>query len=273
MLRAWSPWLAAMLCGLLLAGCAGTLPQTRPIPEDETREAMRVWTTYIRREQPAALDADLRLRWDVLGSAGAIDTVLQMKQPAWLRLAVNDPLGRSLVLVVSDGRTFTYVDNRQGVVYRGGTDSAFWRRHVPDTIQATDLFLYLGGRIDPKQVHWVRPSLDVDGQGYWYVWRDKRAVDHHLLLDRRTGAIQRHLLVDRFEKALLDLHYSGVVGVAAADSGRDTTFSWPQLLKISGEAISGTVEVDVQKIYGFTLRGANPFRLSLPPHFLLEEVD
>lgn len=267
------PWLAAILCCLVLAGCAGKLPQTSPLPESEARQAVRLWDTFLRSEQPKAIDADLRLRWDVLGSKGGIDAVLQMKQPALLRFAANDPLGRSLILVVSDGQTFTFVDNRQGQAYQGGTDARFWRRYVPDSVQATDLFFYLGGFVDPHQVPRVQPSLDDAGQGYWYVWRDKQAIEHHVLLDQQNAVMHRHLLVDRKGTQLLDLRYSGSVRAARGASSGGERPSWPKSVVISGEAVSGEVEVQVEKIYAFAVRGAAPFRLTPPPHFTVEEVD
>ncbi|WP_448872025.1 hypothetical protein [Desulfobulbus propionicus] len=266
-------WWAAALCFLVLAGCAGKLPQTRSIPESEVQQAQRVWDDFLRHEQPTAIDADFRLRWDVLGSKGGIDGVLQMKQPALLRFAANDPLGRSLILAVSDGQTFTFVDNREGRAYRGKTDAAFWRRYVPKSVQAADLFYYLGGGVDPNQVPRVQSSVDATSRGYWYKWRDNQAIGHHVLLDNRTGMMQRHLLIDRSGKQVLDLQYRGSVGTVNSVAGEAKQLSWPQVVIISGEAVSGEVEVRAEKIYGFAIRGAALFRLTPPPHFSLEEVD
>lgn len=267
------PWLVVILCCLVLAGCAGKLPKTRPIPENEASQAVRLWDDFLRGKQPEAIDVDLRLRWDVFGSKGGIDAVLQMKQPALLRFSANDPLGRSLILVVSNGRTFTFVDNREGQAYRGKTDARFWRRYVPDSVQNTDLFFYLGGLVDPNQVPRVQPFLDDAGQGFWYVWRDKQAIEHHVLLNQQNGVMQRHFLVDRSGAQLLDVRYSGLLRVAQSATNGGEGPSWPQLVAISGEAVSGEVEVQVEKVYAFEVRGTAPFRLTPPPHFTIEEVD
>lgn len=261
---------AAILCCLLLAGCAGKLPKTTPLAGGEAREALNVWSRFLHSPHPEAIDADYRLRWDVLGSKGGIDAVVQMKKPAMLRFAANDPLGRALILVVSDGQRFTFVDNRSVEAYQGQTDSKFWHSYVPDSIKATDLFAYLGGFVDPQQAPMVEPSLDEKGQGYWYLWRDGQTLAHYLLLDGKQGTILRHLLVDQSGDQLLDLRYSGSV---RAEKNGDNGLRWPKKIDVSGEAITGEVQLEVEKVYGFSVRGASAFRLTPPPHFSVEQVE
>ncbi|MGD9948326.1 MAG: hypothetical protein AB7U29_07585 [Desulfobulbus sp.] len=262
-------WAAAVCC-LLLAGCVGKLPKTTPLVGGEAEQALHVWSRFLHAAHPQAVDADYRLRWDVLGSKGGIDAVVQMKKPAMLRFAANDPLGRALILVVSDGDRFTFVDNRSAEVYQGKTNSKFWHSYVPDSIQATDLFAYLGGFVDPEQVTRVVPSLDETGQRYWYVWQDRWALTHYVLLEGKQGLIQRHLLVDHKGDQVLDLRYSGMVGSA---KGAEKDLNWPKKVEVSGEAVTGDVQLQVEKIYAFSVRGTNAFRLAPPPHFSIERVE
>nr|WP_321466868.1 hypothetical protein [uncultured Desulfobulbus sp.] len=262
-------WSIACCC-LLLAGCAGKLPQTTPLGESEARQAMSDWSRFLHTDHPGAIDADYRLRWNVLGSKGGIDAVVQMKKPARLRFAANDPLGRSLILVVSDGSAFTYVDNRTGEVFLGTTDSKFWHSYVPDSIGSTDLFAYIGGFVEPDQVETVTPALDEQGQGYWYVWQDKRALTHYVLLANTPRRMLRHLMVDQSGDQVLDLRYSGV---AASTKVGEKNLHWPAKIKVSGEAVTGEVELEVEKIYGFSVRGTSAFHLTLPPHFTVKEVE
>lgn len=260
---------AAVLCCLFLAGCAGKLPKTTPLADGESTQALRTWSRFLHSQHPQAVDADYRLRWDVLGSKGGIDAVVQMKKPALLRFAANDPLGRSLILVVSDGKEFTFVDNRAAEVFQGKTNSKFWRHYVPDSIKATDLFAYLGGFVDQDQVTRVEPALDDDTQGYWYVWLDRESLTHHVLLEREQGRIVRHLLVDKNGDQVLDLRYSGLVG---SDNANEQELRWPEKVEVSGEAVTGKIGLQVEKIYAFSVRGTSVFRLTPPPHFSREVV-
>ena len=261
-------WLA-VLCCLLLFGCAGKLPKTSPLGSGEAERALDVWSRFLNETHPDAVDADYRLRWDVLGSKGGIDAVVQLKRPAMLRFSANDPLGRALILVVSDGTRFTFVDNRAAEVFQGKTMSKFWYSYVPESIRTDDLFAYLGGFVDRNMVTRVDPSLDEKGLGYWYVWQDERALTHYVLLESGQGGIQRHLLVDSSGDLVLDLRYSGVAGSAKdAEKG----FRWPEKVEISGEAITGDVALQVEKIYAFSVRGTGIFHLTPPPHFSIKSV-
>ncbi len=268
---AWPRHWGVLLCCVLLAGCAGKLPGTTPLTGDAAHEALNVWDRFLHREHPEALDADFRLRWDVLGSKGGIDAVVQMKKSAQLRFSANDPLGRALILVGSDGERFTFVDNRSGEVFQGKTSSEFWRGYVPESIKDSDLFAYLGGFVDPQHAPvTVRPALDEEGKGFWYLWRDNQSIQHSVLLDSMHGAMQRHLLVDRSGERIVDLRYSGSVGAKKNGTGG---LSWPEQVTVSGKAISGELQLQVEKIYSFTVEGTAAFRLTPPPHFTVEQVE
>lgn len=266
-LRGWR-WGAALCC-LLLAGCAGKLPRSVSMSGEERRQALERWEQLQRAQQPAAVDGDFRLRWDVLGNKGGIDAVVQMQQPAHLRFSANDPLGRPLILAVADGSRFTFVDSREGRVYQGKTDAKFWRRYVPEAVQPADLFFYLGGQIDGRQAVGVQPARDEAGQGIWYSWRDNRSLQHHVLLDPQGSRVGRHLLFDRSGTEILDVRYSGVVQKVEAGNG----LSWPEKIEVRGEAVSGTIELHTQKIYDFAVRGAAVFRVTPPPSFTVEQVE
>ena len=267
--REWR-WGAALCC-LLLAGCVGKLPRTVSLPVEEQQQAMERWVQLQRARQPVAVDGDFRLRWDVMGSKGGIDAVLQMQKPTQLRFSANDPLGRPLILAVSDGSHFTFVDNRAGQVYQGSTTAKFWKRYVPEAVQPSDLFYYLGGLIDGQQAASVQPARDESGQGIWYSWRDNHSLQHHVLLDAQGNRLERHLLFDRRGEEILDVRYSGAVRKTGAEAGN--ALMWPEKIELRGEAVSGTVEVQTQKIYDFAVRGAAIFQLTPPPAFSVEQVD
>ncbi|ADW18520.1 hypothetical protein Despr_2379 [Desulfobulbus propionicus DSM 2032] len=254
-------------CLLLLAGCAGKLPQTLPLSPEREQEATTLWSAFLESKRPSAVDADIRLSWDVLGSKGAIAASLQVQQPALLRFAASDPLGRSLLLAVSDGTTFTMVDSRIGHAYRGRTDSKFWQEYVPEAVAPADLFALLGGFVNAGQGKNAAPAQDASGEDFWYTWQDDRAMRHHVLLARQSGEMRCHLLMDPQGEELLELRY--------ADSTREAQsgYRWPGTVRISGEAITGTLTIQVERVYSHTLLEAATFRLDPPPHFTIEQVD
>nr|WP_320011866.1 hypothetical protein [uncultured Desulfobulbus sp.] len=262
-------WIAAMFLGVLLTGCASKIPQTTALSPTESLHALKCWSAFLEHPSPQALDADFRLRWKVLGSQGGVDTMLVMQHPGNLRFAANDPLGRALILLVSDGSRFTLVDNRKAEAYVGKTDSALWHEYVPASIAPEDLFAYLGGLVEPIWIGQVEPFLDTQGRGYWYRFQDQLGLTHYVLLEGQVGRVARHLLFDKEEDDLLDINYSGQAG---SPNPGEEGLQWPQLVKVSGEAVTGEVELSLEKLYGFSVRGASAFRLNLPPHYKVKEV-
>jgi len=255
-----------MLCWLLiLAGCAGKHPKTLPLGPAEEQAAHALWSGFLTKKQPQALDADIRLGWDVLGSKGGMAATVQVQQPAHLRFAANDPLGRPLVLVVADARSFTMVDNRTGHVTRGRIGSKFWRSYVPESVNPEELLSFLGGFLQDGALQ-VKPEQDEENKGFWYQWRDKRDLRHAVLLDKDSGTMGQRLLFDAKDELILEMRYGGYR--KDATSG----YIWPGQLHITGKAVTGSLTIQIEKIYSHTSQGAAAFRLSPPSHFTVEEV-
>lgn len=256
----------AMLCCLqILAGCAGKQPKTLPLGLAEEQEARALWSGFLAKKHPQALDADIRLGWDVLGSKGAMAATVLVQQPAHLRFAANDPLGRPLILVVADATSFTMVDNRSGHVTRGKIGSQFWRSYVPEAVDPEELLAFLGGFLQDNALQ-AQAGQDEEHRGFWYQWHDRRALRHAVLLDRDSGTMGRRLLFDAKGEPILELHYADYKQDAASG------FVWPGQVRISGKAVTGSLTFQIEKIYSHSPQGAAAFRLSPPPHFPVEEV-
>jgi len=263
------PWVALWLpvvCCLVLAGCASKQPKTLPLDPAGAQAAAALWSGFVNNKRPPALDADVRLGWDVLGSKGGMSASLQVQSPALLHFAANDPLGRALILAVADAATFTMVDNRIGHVYRGTIPSKFWQSYVPAPVAPEDLLSLLGGFLPEGEGRQAEPAQDEAGQGFWYRWRDARALRHHVLLDRQRGTMQQHLLFDGQGDLLLALHYADY----RKDAG--SGFTWPGDLRITGTAVTGTLTLRVEQIYSHVPQKAASFRLTPPPHFTVEQM-
>ena len=258
--------LSLLLCLGALSGCATKLPKTTPLAPERQQEAENLFIGFLQVQQPLALDADIRLGWDVLGNKGGVDAVLQLQKPAFLRFSANDPLGRSLFIAVSDGASFTMVDNRIGRIYQGKTDSKFWRSYVHEAILAEDLFFFLSGLLPKVEPHAVKTAQDLEKAGFWYVWKDGRSMTHHVLLDSLSREMLRHLLFNPQGGLVLDITYSAYS--ASPDSG----VNWPRHLQITGNAITGTLTVHVNKVYSHAQQAAALFHLIPPPHFTVEQV-
>ena len=146
--RAW----LAVGTALLLGGCALRLPQTERLNKTELKKAEEQLTAFLSQSCVDAVDSDVKLTWRAYAQQETYPAAMQAAAPALLRLALNDPLGRPLLLLGSDGSTFTLADNRKAVGYTGSTELKFIRRFLPAFIPADDLFFWLSGRVRPERL-------------------------------------------------------------------------------------------------------------------------
>ena len=252
---------------LLLQGCVSKMPKTIPLAEDQKGEAERVLAAFLREGRPQALDADIKLGWDFLAGKGTAEAIVQVQQPAFLRLSLPDPLGRAMVLVASDGKTFTMVDNRAGKGYQGSVDSKFWHSYVPPPLAPEDLFPLLGGFLSQPPPTGMDMFSAERQTGFWYVWKEGPLLVHRLLIDRSAARLIRHLVIDGRGDTLLDVRYSDF------HSGVEGHPSWPHLVEVEGAMITGTLTVQIVRVVSYDPLPPARFYLSLPSHYTLEQVD
>lgn len=248
-----------------LAGCGKPVPKTLALEPPQEVEARDLLRRFQEREHPSVLDADLRVGWETWGSKGSSAAVLQMQRPANLRFSMNDPLGRPMLLLVSDDYFFTLVNNQTAQAWQGRSDSAYWQEYLP--VSAGDLFFMLGGRLTDAPMDGLGLGLDQGGQGFWYNWVDRQMLEHYVLLNRLTGRMDRRLLFDRQGELALEISYSAYRMIP--DSG----FSWPGHLLIKGEGIRGSLTVQVEHFYPPQDFAPATFLLTIPPHFTVEDVN
>jgi len=259
--------LLILWCAAILTGCTGKQPKTVPLTPDGEQEARELWTGFVAGKKPQALDADMRLQWDVLGSKGAVAvSLLAQQRPALLRATAYDPMGRTLILAFADASSFTVADNRIGHVYQGTIPSRFWRSYMPDAVTPADMLPLLGGFLAGGEGEAAMSALDETGQGIWYQWRDAWKREHHVLLDKVSGVMMRHLVLNGRGDQVLDVQYADY----RKENGSD--IAWPARLRITGQAVTGALTVRVERIFSYTPREAAAFQVTPPPHFTLERV-
>ncbi len=249
-----------LLCLTQLWGCAGRLPPATPLAPGEEPHARELLDRFLARSCPGALDADVTLGWQGYGSHRTVAATLQARQPGLLRLSVNDPLGRPLLLAVTDGSRFTLVDvtRRQATV--GPVASPFWHQYVPAAIHGRDLFAWLTGLLPagPVQVRSVLRSTE--NSDYWFVLDYGDGLLHRVRLDPERLLVREHLLLDAGDRVVLDVVYR------YGRSGKNAC-PLPASLRITGRDLDGTFTLAVDRVYARTGVADAAFRLHLPPHY------
>ncbi len=255
----------ACLFILLLVGCAVKLPQTEQLGGADLEDAKERLNLYLAQSCVAAVDSDVTLSWAAYGQKDSYAASLQAAAPASLRLSLNDPLGRPLLLLGTDGKTFTLADNRKAVGHTGSTDLRFIRRFLPAFIPTEDLFLWLSGRVRPDAMRRAAARADAEGRIWWHGGSPDGKTVHILAFDRQNH-LSRHLVADKKTNEIL----------FAADydsyqsTGKDC--AWPGKISFTGKALEADYAIAFEELFGFSPIDKKRFQISLPAHFTVKQM-
>ena len=118
-----------------------------PLAEREKPFILKQLQEFQDRRCAQSLDADVTMEWQMYGKTEKIPGLLQLQSPSFLRYSVVDPIGRQLLILVSDGSSFTLVDNRKAKALTGQVESNFWNKYIPGFIVPKDYISWLTGRL------------------------------------------------------------------------------------------------------------------------------
>lgn len=252
---------------LLQSGCASKIPSTLPLAESEKVSVLDRLREFQGRNCSQSLDADVTLEWLIYGKTEKIPGLLQLQSPAFLRYAVVDPLGRQLFILVSDGISFTLVDNRNAKALIGQVDSQFWKKYIPGFVIPTQYLSWLTGRLpagDFKTGEIRADKRSVDAVWLITGWND--AIRHHVLFSPEAGQVLRHIIEGGNHEILLDVVYSDY-------DSTDQGCAPPHRLQVEGAGISGTVTLLFEEIFPAAPIPRGIFHLTLPDHFTVSPVE
>ena len=138
---AFLPIVMALL--FMMPGCAPKIPHSLPLAESEISLIRNQLKEFQSRKCRESLDVDVTLEWEMYGKTEKIPGVLQLQSPSFIRYSVVDPLGRQLLILVSDGNTFSLVDNSKAKALTGHVHSDFWNKYIPNFITSEDHMSWL----------------------------------------------------------------------------------------------------------------------------------
>lgn len=255
--------LVPLLFLLLAVGCTAKLPRTVPVSGDDFVQVQSRWAGFVEQGGPDAIDSDVRLGWQAYGKHAFYSATLLAAAPSFLRFALVDPLGRPLLLLVTDGTTFTLADNRNGQGYTGNLDSDFIRDYLPGAVSGRDIFSLLSGRAGDGAMEIVSARRAEKGELFWY--ETLSADGGRQMFGLGPNHLRRHLFLDALDRIILDVQYSGY-SAAPEQNG------WPGTIRLEGKGLAASFTVDFTQFYGFSLPDPKIFALRIPAHFTVHEV-
>ena len=249
---------------LIISGCAPKLPQTVAVSGHELENVQSGLTSFLNQSCVTAIDSDVRIHWNGYGQQETYPATLLSATPSYLRLALVDPLGRSLLLLAADGNSFTMADNRKGVGYTGIMDSDFIHQYLPYGISGRDLFYWLSGRIRSEGMQILSTRRGKDDLLFWYEVDYNDRLIHLLGLD--GDILSRHLVLDVDDSILYDVRYSEYTVITGE-------CRWPGRIVVAGDGLPAELILEFTRTYSFAPVAAQRFHIQLPSHFTVHEVE
>ncbi len=248
---------------LLFSGCARKYPATLALDAEQEKYAQSLLQRIRKQDSPNFLDADVTVSWAGYGRKYNFNATLQATRAGRFRLSGLDPLGRPFFILVTDGTTFTLVDNRQGKGYAGVVGSAYFRKYIPPGVQLSTCFSLLTAQLPDREVQEIR--IAENKENYWFIFTGKHGVQRRVGIDPDTGFLVRQTVVDAENEIVLDVRYDDYPSQAAS-------FYLPGLLYMESEKMPGSLEITLTKVYKEKQIPESIFTLHIPEQFSVVQV-
>lgn len=248
--------------GLLffLSGCAG-LPARLPHSGPESLLVRESFKEMVGRQRQCegSVDADITITLDSRFYSGTMSGYLQAKAPAFLKLVGINPFGQPLVVLVSDGESFSYASLSESLSYDGRVDSEAFQRFVPSGFDPGTSFYPLTGKLAPGEVRILATSSDQEKRGDWLELEDIQDNIHSLVLfEPERQLIRQYLQFNEDGKVTLKISYGDY---------SPGPCSLPGLITINSSDHSGELVLRLRDWQTETPFSAADFVLELPPVF------
>ncbi|MDH3348462.1 MAG: hypothetical protein OEM02_10260 [Desulfobulbaceae bacterium] len=254
------------LCGVIfLGGCVAKTPALIPLSPMEARSREEAFHDIVEQTCPVAVDADIRLRYNLMGKELSWPGTLQMQEDRFIYRAI-DPLGRPLFMVSANDAGFTLVENQDAMAYSGEWDCGLRHRYLPGKIKPKDVVLWLSGRLSTVDMSIRRVGMGSEGDCCWFVVDYNDSMTHYVHMDLATGQVSRHLLYDATKDEIeLEIGYSNY-------SVEGESCQLPGKIILTGSGLTGEAVISLERVYSRKKLPEKVFRVVLPEYFQVEEV-
>ncbi|MEN8135243.1 MAG: hypothetical protein ABFS18_06865 [Thermodesulfobacteriota bacterium] len=251
---------------IFLSSCAG-LPARLPHSGPESLLVRQSFKELVGRQRQceSSVDAEITITLDSRWYSGTMSGYLQAKAPAFLKLVGINPFGQPLVVLVSDGESFSYASLSESLSYDGRVDSDTFQRFVPTGFDPSTSFYPLTGKLAPGEMRILTTSSDQEGRGAWLELENIQDNIHSLVLfEPERQLIRQYLRLNEDGKVTLKIGYNDYYPGPC---------SLPGLVTISSSDHAGELSIRLHDWQTDTPFSAADFALELPPVFKRVKVN
>lgn len=252
---------------LLVAGCA-TLPKTVDVGERESQEVLLAFQDMIDQQKDCQkfIDASVTVSFDSWLQSGAVDGYLQSMAPSYLKFVGLSPLGQPIMILVTDGTSFHYVNVPEAKGFEGNVRAKKFIKYAPEGFSPKDGFYWLTGRLSPGRKKVVKVTMDDEKAGYWLeISHEPESPISLVLFDPQEKVVLRHILQNEQKSILMDVDYADYYSLRA--SGGENLCPMPAKVVVSSHEHNGTMTVLLDDWFSDAVFSESDFKFDLPVGF------
>jgi outer membrane lipoprotein-sorting protein len=250
---------------LLLTGCAARLPVGLPISQteqDAVEAGFRHWQAG-QPECPAQMDAAAVVTFRAWIQSGTLNGFVQAAEPSHLKFIALNPLGQPMLVLVTDGQWFRFVNVAEAAAYDGPVQAEAFSRYAPEGVNPEHAFVWLTGRLAPEVEEVIAVTREETAAAYWLDLAGEGRLRHRVLFDPRLAVLHRHQVVDRRDNVLLDVRYEDFQNIGAPG---DALCRWPARITVETRRHRGRMIINLSD-WLFPVLDQSDFSFEPPPGY------
>lgn len=260
-------WISLALFFLLVAGCA-TLPKGVDVGERESQKVLLAFQDMLEHQKNChkSIDASVSVSFDSWLQSGSVDGYLQSMAPSYLKFVGLSPLGQPIMILVTDGTSFQYVNVPEAKGFEGDVHAKKFIKYAPEGFSPKDGFYWLTGRLSSGRQNVVKVTKDDKGAGYWLeILHESESPRSLVLFDPQEKVVLRHILQDEQKSILMDVDYADYCSLSS--SGGENLCPMPAKVVVSSHEHNGTMTVLLGDWFSDAVFSESNFTFDLPAGF------
>jgi len=261
------PVLFLCLALLVSGGCARD-PWTQPVDDNQARMIKDVIQKKITADAACSstLDAEVTVSMKTVMETKSFSGFLQLKLPSSVKFVTTNPLGQTLLALVSDGQSYRSVNSLDNQFVSGSLSTLAIRNDIPQELLTGKWGIWLSDRIEiPKEAEITDIRQDATARGIWVKLANTKIKEgglEYILIDPTGGRPLLRLLMDAEDNPIARIEYG--------DWQQNLKCEQPTTFHITGLSKGVEITIHLADIITDKIFTERDFSLRPPPGYFIE---
>jgi outer membrane lipoprotein-sorting protein len=252
---------------LFLSGGCARNPWTNPVDDNQAGMIKDVIQKKIATDAACSstLDAEITISVKTVMETKSFSGFVQLKLPSSVKFVTTNPLGQTLLALVSDGQSYRTVNTLDNQFTSGSLSTMAIRNDIPQELLTGKWGIWFSDRIEiSKDAEITDIRQDETARGIWVklATKTKEGGQEYILIDPANGRPLLRLLMDAEENPIARIEYS--------DWQQSQKCEQPTTFHITGLSKGVEITIHLTDIITDKILTERDFILRPPPGYFIE---